>query len=728
MQTEKQNPDIEVIDLSYYWYLFKQNLPKLLALAFIITVLATLFAYTSEPVYKATTSMLIEAKEAKVVAIENVYGYANDSKEYFLTQYELLASRELARRVVKKLRLVKTREFNPYFEAGEPPPFISEVLSALNIKEDPSNNIISESDVLEATIDEFHGSIIVEPVRLTQLVDLSIESTNPKLAAQAANALAESYIELQQDAKLGINKQANAWLTKRLDELKDKLKISEERLLQYQKENNLIDIKGSTTLVTKELEAITTNLVEARARRLQLESTHEQLRLSNSRSYTKLSTLPAVLKHPLVQNLRSRETTAELKISELSKRYGHKHPRMIAAKSELETAKNATLIQMRRIAEGIENDYKAALDNEKSLQSALEDVKAKIRTVSRFESKMNEFAREVEANKQLYTTFYSRVRETNVTDDLQVASARVIDSAIIPKEPVWPNKKLVAGGAFFVTLIFGFALVILSDMLNSTIRGPEDVEHKLGVPLIGLAPIISNKVARHRWVFSMADNSDRHFCESLRTIRTSITLATMDSESKVLMITSSIPAEGKTTMVINLATAYAQINEKVLLIDADMRRPKVATELNLERKDKGLSNAIICPSDIHKCIQRVDEIGLDVLASGQLYSNPLELLSSSNFSYLLEQLRTKYDRILIDTAPLQSVSDALYLSTLVDCVLYVVKSEGTPDKFVKSGLERLQDSKGALLGVVLSQVDISKKKNIGGGYYDYFDYDPKKVN
>lgn len=728
MQVEKKDPDIEVIDLSYYWYLFKQNFLKLLILAFTVTILATLMAYASEPVYKATTSMLIEAKEAKVVAIENVYGYANDSKEYFLTQYELLASRELARRVVEKLKLVKTKEFNPYFETSEPAPFISEMLSALNIEDDLTSKVVSESDVLEATIDEFHENIIIEPVRLTQLVDLSIESTNAKLAAQAANALAESYIELKQDAKLGINKQANTWLSKRLDELTKKLKDSEERLQKYQQDNNLIDIKGSATLVTRELETITTSLVEARARRLQLESTHEQLSLSNSRSYSKLSTLPAVLKHPLVQNLRSRETTAELKISELSKRYGYKHPRMIAAKSELETAKNSTLIQMRRIAEGIKNDYKAALDNEESLEKALEDVKSKIREVSRFESKMNEFTREVEANKQLYKTFYSRVRETNVTDDLQVAGARVIDPAIVPRLPVRPNKQRVAMIAFFATLILGFALVVLSDMLNSTIKNPEDVEHKLGVPLIGLVPIISSKVDRSRWVFSMADNTDRHFCESLRTIRTSVTLATMESACEVLMVTSSIPAEGKTTMAINLATSYAQINEKVLLIDADMRRPKIATELNLERGGKGLSNAIISLSDINSCIQNIDELGLDVLSSGQLYSNPLELLSSSNFSYLLTQLRKRYDRIVIDTAPLQSVSDALYLSTLVDAVLYVVKSEGTSDKFVKSGLERLRDSKAKLLGVVLTQVDISKKKNVGGGYYDYYNYDSKKAS
>lgn len=724
MQPKKQEKELEIIDLGHYWYLFKLNLIKLLALSAVVTIIASLVAFKLQPVYQATTSVLIEANEAKVVAIENVYGYATDSKEYLLTQYEILSSRALAKRVVEKFNLVKTKEFNPYFKTNEPPSLISKLFRLLK-KDSEDKKVVSESEMLNATVSAFHASVKIKPVRMTQLVKISVESTNPKLAAKSANALAGSYIELNQDAKLGVNRQANTWLSKRLNELKQKLKDSQEKLQAYQTENNLIDVKSSSTLVTKELETITARLVEARAKRLKLESTYSQLNRSNTPRYNQLSSLPAVLEHPLVQSLRSRETTLELKVSELSKRYGYKHPKMISIKSELNTAKKATLIQMERVAEGIENNYKAALSNEKSLQIALDDVKSKIRNVSRSESKMNEFSREVEANKELYQTFYNRVRETNVTDDLQVDNARVIDPAIAPKQPIKPNKKGIAVLSFFATLILGFALVVLVDMLNSTIKSPEDIERKLSVAMMGLIPLVVDKEAKKSLAFMMADNTSRQFCESLRTIRTSVTLATMDHANKVLMVTSSIPSEGKSTTSINLATAYAQINEKVLLIDADMRRPNVATELNLENKGKGLSNAIIKPSQVKQFINRVEGIDLDVLASGTVYSNPLELLSSSNFSYLLKELRKSYDRIIIDTAPLQSVSDALYLSTLVDGILYVVKCESTPDKFVKTGLKRLRSSntKAELLGVVLNQVDIKKQKDLGGGYYDYYDYE-----
>lgn len=726
MQNRKLAQEDEIIDLSHYWYLFRQHSVKLISLAFIVTVISVLVSFTQQPIYKATTSILIEAKEAKVVAIEDVYGLASESKEYFLTQYELLASRELAKRVVEKLKLVKTKEFNPYFETDEEPSFISEILSMFKSSDSPDKQTVSEDKVLEATIRVFHDSISVDPVTKTQLVNLSVESSSPKLATLCVNALAQSYIELQQDAKSGMNKKANAWLTKRLDELRNQLKTSEKKLQEYQRNNNLIDVKGSSTLVNKELENVTAGLVDARTRRLELESTYKKLQNAKSRSYLELSTLPAVLKHPLVQKLRGNEASAELKISELSKRYGYKHPTMIAARSELKAAQNTTLIQMRRIADGIKNDYKAALNNERSLEVALEDVKSKIRGVSRSESKMNEFVREVEANKELYKTFYRRVRETNVTDDLQLASARVIDPATVPYSPIRPNKKATAAIAFFATLIFAFALLILYDMLNSTIKTPEDVDYKLGVPMLGLVPIISDKVDKKRWAFNMADNSDRRFCESVRTVRTSITLATMESAGKVLMITSSIPSEGKSTTVINLATAYAQMNEKVLLIDADMRKPKVANALNLGQKNYGLSNAIANPSHIEECTQYVEALGLDVLVSGTVCSNPLELLSSNNFKGLLNSLREKYDRILIDTAPLQSVSDALYLSTIVDGTIYIVKSDSTQDKYVKNGIRRLQKSKSQLLGVVLNQVDVDQQKRIGSGaysgYYDYFDY------
>ncbi len=725
MDKKQQAAQIEVIDLSYYWYLFQQYALKLALLAFVISVIALLIAFTLQPVYKATTSILIESKEAKVVAIEDVYGLANDSKEYLLTQYKLLESRELAERVVEKLNLVNTKEFNPYFEQTDNPSFFADIMDFFR-GQSGKDEILTEADVFAATVKALHEKISVNPVRKTQLVNVSVESSNAKLAALCANTLAQSYIESQLDAKSGLNKQANTWLSKRLAELKQNLKQSEEKLQAYQKKHNLIDVKGSGTLVTKELETITAGLVKARTKRLELQSIYEKLKRAGSQSAKKLSTLPAVLKHPLVQELRGNEIRAELKISELSKRYGYKHPKMIAAHSELEAAKSATLIQMRRIADGLKNDYLASLDNEKSLESALEDVKAKIRHINRFESKMNEFVREVETSKALYKTFYSRVRETNVTDDLQVANARIIDSAIVPKKPIRPNKKLIMAVAFVLTFLLGFALVFLYDMLNATIKTPDDVDHKLGVPMLGLVPLITAEKDKTQWPFSMQTNTDKRFCESIRTVRTSIALATMNIDSQVLMVTSSVPEEGKSTTVINLAAAYTQMDEKVLLIDADMRRPKIANELNLEKRGFGLSDAIAQPERAADAISHVERLGLDVMVSGSDCDNPLELLSSNNFKELLSQLRLRYQRIFIDTAPLQSVSDALYLNTLVDASVYVVKSDCTQDKHIKNALERLQKTNGHLLGVVLNQVDVDKQKKLGSaaysGYYDYHDY------
>lgn len=724
MDSKQPAAHIEVIDLTHYWYLLRQYAFRLFVLALVISVIAVLIAFTLQPVYKATTSILIESKEAKVVAIEDVYGLANDSKEYLLTQYKLLESRELAERVVRKLDLVNTQEFNPYFKHTGETSFFTDMLSFVR-GQSAADDILTQADIFAATVKELHRSISVSPVRKTQLVNVSVESSNAQLAARCANTLAQSYIELQLDAKAGVNKQASTWLSKRLTELKSKLKQSQERLQAYQKEHNLIDVKGSGTLVTKELETITAGLVSARTKRLELQSTYEKLKRTDSQTAQKLSTLPAVLRHPLVQELRSNEIKGELKISELSKRYGPKHPKMIAAHSELEAAKNATLIQMRRIADGIKNDYLAALDNEKSLEAALEDVKAKIRHINRFESKMNEFVREVDTNKELYKTFYSRVRETNVTDDLQVANARIIDSAIVPKKPVRPNKKLIMALAFVLTFLLGFALVFLYDMLNATIKTPDDVDHKLGVAMLGLVPLISTG-DKSEWAFSMADNADKRFCEAIRTVRTSITLATMGEPSQVLMITSSVPEEGKSTTVINLASAYTQMDEKVLLIDADMRRPKIANELRLEKRNIGLSDVINEPQKVADAVQHVARLNLDVMASGSDCSNPLELLSSSNFVELLQQLRQQYDRIFIDTAPLQSVSDALYLNTLVDASIYIVKSDCTQDKYIKNGLTRLQKTEGHLLGVVLNQVDVDKQKKLGAtvysGYYDYHSY------
>ena len=713
------NTAVEIIDLTHYWNVIRRQAKKIIALSVVVTVIAVLVALVMTPVYRSTVTILIEAEEAKILSIEEVYGLSGQSSEYFLTQFEILKSRELARRVVRDLNLVNSPEFNPYHEANEKSFSLKSMLFGEG--EPPT-----EEQIFEKTTDSFWSAVTVSPVRKTQLVKVSVDAKSADMAAKAANALAQAYIESQLEAKVNLTQQAAGWLSDRLGGLKEKLDDSERKLQKYREDNNLVDLQGVSTLVSKEIDQITQSLVSARTKRIELEGAYKQLRSLDDTSYENLSSMPAIVNNPLVVRLRESETEAELKVSELSKRYGPLHPRMIAAQSDLTAVRESMHVQMSRIANSIENDFKVARTKEQSLQQALEEAKVRARGLNRTEFQLNEYTREVESNRNLYDTFFNRIRETTATGDLQTANARVIDPAVTPKLPVKPNKKLIVVLAMVVSVMFGVALAFLLDALDSTIKNAGDVDRKLGVSLLGLLPLVKRKkedvpesdVQADSLVRAFSQNMDGSFTEAFRTLRTSLTLAGLEHPANVLLVTSSVPGEGKTTTSTNLAEAFGQM-EKTLLIDADMRRPTVAKKLALTGNGLGLSSAVAYPDTLEECIHHVEELGIDVMSSGPVPPNPLELLASKNFRHLLDTLKERYQRIIIDSAPMHAVSDALYLSTLTDGVVYVVKADSTKDKLVKSGVDRLSDSNARVLGIALNQVNVEKEARYGDHYSSY---------
>ena len=714
---------VEVIDLSHYWQVIRRQLKKIILFSAVITAIAVLVALAMTPVYRATATILIEAQEAKVLSIEEVYGLGSASDEYYQTQFEILKSRELAKRTVLELGLVENPEFNPAHPANKKSFSIKEMILG---EAEP----LTEEEILAKTVDTFWEAVSISPVRKTQLVKVSVESESAEMARVAANAMAQQFIESQLDAKIEVTQQAAGWLSDRLGGLKAKLEASERKLQQYREDNDLVDVEGVDTLVAKEIDQITEALVEARARRLELQGTYEQLQSLGELNYENLSSLPSIISNPVVVNLRDAETQAELKVSELKKRYGPLHPKMIAAESDLEAVRESVLTQMKRIATSIESNYLVAKSKESSLEKALTNSKSDVRNLNRTEFTLGEYQREVRTNRQLYEAFFNRVSETSATGDLQTANARVVDPAIKPIEPVKPNKKLIVLLALVVSGMFGVALAFLLDILDATIKNLDDVERKLDVPMLGLLPLVGKKQDAgdaEQMVRAFVGEGMDGFRESVRTLRTGLTLASMEQPASVILVTSSVPSEGKTTTSTNIAEAFGQM-EKTLLIDCDMRRPSVAKKLGLAPNVPGLSNAVAYPETLDECIQSRPELGIDVISAGPIPPNPLELLGSKNFREILETLRGRYKRIIIDSAPMQAVSDALYLSTLVDGVVYVVKADATKDKLAQDGLAKLDNNNARVLGVVLNQVNVDREAKYAdsyAGYYDVYGYSSK---
>ncbi len=715
---------VEVIDLAHYWHVVRRQLKKIIALAAVITILTVLVVLSLTPKYSATTTLLIESEEARILSIEEVYGMSGKSSEYLLTQFEILKSRALAQRVVKELKLVNVAEFNPY-HAGRGKKFSIKAF-IFGEPEAPT-----QEQILAKTVDTFWASISISPVRKTQLVKISVESESAQMAAMASNAVATAYIQSQLEAKVGLTKQAVDWLSERMGGLKTRLNDSENQLQAYRDKNQLVDVKGVNTLVAKELDRITEKLVDARSKKLEYQSTFQQLQAITEINLASLSNLPVILRNPLVVTLRQNESSAALKVAELSKRYGPKHPRMVAAQSDLVAVQASLLKQMKRLANGIENDFLVAKIQEASLEKAFQKVKSSVQNINRTEFALNGYVREVRGNRALYDTFLKRIRETSETGSLQTANARIVDPAVKPISPVKPKKKLIVMLALVVSLMFGVALAFLLDALDATIKNAEEVDHKLGFALLGILPLLKgmrDKIDVTREpnkapIRAFVHGESAGFKESIRTLRTGLTLASLEAPVQVMLFTSTVPGEGKTTTSANLATAYGQM-EKVLLIDADMRRPTVAKQLNLPAGSKGLSNAVAYPETLDESIHSIEDLRIDVMPSGPIPPNPLELLASKNFNEVLEKLKGRYDRIIIDSAPTHLVSDAAYLSTLVDGVVYVVKADSTNDKLVKSGLKRLDESNARILGVVLNQLDLEKEAKYGGDYsYSYGAYD-----
>ena len=710
------------IDFQRYIGLIRRYFLRISGFAVVIAIVAALIALSLTSKFQATATLLVEEQGAQVIEIQEVYGIPGNSRNYLSTQFEILKSRELARRVVEELNLVEYPEFNPFHPQN---------MADFSLKRTIMTQLLgppempSEDEVKERTVDVFWSAVSISPVINTQLVKITVTSKSSELAKKAANRMAEGYIESQLEAKVGLTQQAAGWLTERLADLKDKLETSERKLQAYRDEHNLVDVSGVGTVISREIDNTASLLGQARSKRVELESTYKQLKQLREYSYEELSRIPTILNNHVINTLKGQETQAELAVSELAKRYGPLHPKMIAAQSDLDAVRASMLTQMKRVAVTIESDYLAAKNKEQSLEETLSTAKNSARDINRVEFTLKEIEREVDTNRALYTTFYERMSETSATGDMQTANARVVDPAVRPKSPSSPNRKLIVLIAFAISFCFGVGIVILRDFLDSTIKNAEEVDRKLKSPMLGLLPLVNIGVkdedaAEKAAATAFTDEAQTGFAESVRTLRTSITLTGLENPAQVILVTSSVPGEGKTTTACNIAEAFGQM-EKVLLIDADMRRPTMAKKLGLEPGKPGLSNAVAYPDTIQDSIQTVEGLNIDVMSAGPIPPNPLELLASKKFREILESLRGQYQRIIIDSAPVHAVSDALYLSTVTDGVVYVVKADDTRDKLAVGGIERLRGSNARILGVVLNQVDVEREAKYGGSYAGYYD-------
>lgn len=713
----------DFIDLGRVYRAIMRHKWAILALAFAISLATGLLVYSMEPQYRASASLVLESEEANVVNVEQVYTLGAGNYEYTQTQFEILKSRSLAERVVRKLKLYEHPHFLPQAQPQEKPWYHIDLKALLpaSRKAPPVQltPLEKQEQLIQSITDTVAGGLTVNPVEYSFIVYLDFESTDPVLAAQIVNALAREFIDSNLETRVSGTVQASGWLSERLAELKGTLRVSEEALQDFREREGLVSVEGVTGLGSNELKTLSQRLDDARKARIEAQNIKEDVQKMPDASTEQLMTIPAVMQHPVIRELTREQAAAERKVAELSKRYGPKHPKMIAARSDLNTADSELASEVSNVVSGISREYEIARRNEQQLQTTWEASKNEVQDFNRKEFQLQELQRDVDTNRELYDIFFTRIKSVSETGGFAKPHARIVDSAMVPAAPFKPNKRLAITLAFVLAVMLGCGIAVLLDILDNTVKNPDDVQDKLRAPLLGTLPKMKlNKSGDFEQYWQQ---SQGQFAEAVRTLRTGVVLSGLDNPAKIIVVTSTVPGEGKSTVALNLGAALSQM-ENTLVIGADLRRPSLAKKCGLAPNHSGLTHFVSGTAQLDDCIEHLPELDLYVMPAGIIPPNPLEMISSKKFVQALKFLRERFDRIVIDSAPVQAVSDALILASNADSVIYVVKADSTSASLAQRGIASILGSNEPLTGVVLNMFDPKKSLGYGNTYHQYTDY------
>lgn len=732
----KQTVHDNAMDFAHYYRLMMRNLWKIILFSLFVGGFSVFYALSLPPVYFAKTTLLIDSQRANVLSFQDVYQVDTRDRTYLRTQLEIFKSRAIASRVVDRMNLVD----NPFFGVTG----LSDSSSKFNFQsmknmllgligkapaiEDIKPEVIAgvetaekekkAFDARQRTINKVMESLIIVPIYGTKLISIQAAAGDPTLAANIANELAEVYIESYLEAKLEVTQKASSWLSGRLGDLRQTLRESEQALQDYREREQLVDTGDVRSIDVAELEQLTQSVVEATRIKNDAKALYAQIS-ENNFGIDRMLALPVVANNIVIQGLIESRASAKRLIADLSDRYGQKHPKMVSAISDLNQVEGELKLQVGNVAKGLKVSYLAAQDSERELKRQIANVKSRLQTVSRKEFSLRELEREVDANRQVYETFLNRGKETNETANLESVNARVIDVALPSEYPAKPEKKKIVMAAVLLSAFFAAGIILLLDWLDNTIKTPDDVEERLRVPLLGYLPLDKSNKDDSPFLGFLSDEK-WHFAEAVRTVRTSYILSCLDKPAKVTVVTSTVPNEGKTTIALCLAHTLGQM-EKVLLIDGDMRKPSIGKVLDISLLTPGLSNLIAGTAGLEECITRLPNSDVDIITAGVVLGNPLDLIAGDRFALVLSMLKEKYDRILIDSAPIQAVSDSIVIATHADALVYVIRSDGPSTPLIKKGLRRLSETRAKFSGVVLNQVDVDKMKKQSGYESEYYD-------
>jgi polysaccharide biosynthesis transport protein len=712
---------------------------KLMIAAIMATGLGLSFVYANQltPLYAANVMVLIEGNRNNVLNIENVAKGLTPDYYTNETQAAVIRSRDIAGKVVDKLELLKDPRFNP--EIARPQASLWDITYNAVVgwlggllefagwpdagdRNDDSSAGYSPQQMRiaqrEMMIDIFLSGLSVIPSQRALLVEIEYVSSSPEIAANAANAVAEIYILDQLADKGSVTQKASKWLAQRATELRQRLIDSEKRLEKFRRKSGIMEVQGGS-LFREQAAKLNIDLVTARTSRGEAAARYRQVQTLLKTGG--IETAAAVLDSPLIQRLREQESTVLRKFGEMKTQVRAAHPRMTLVRNELKDVRSNIAAEVHRIVVNLGNELEIARVRERGFATELKRLESQIDTQNDSAVTLRTLQSEVHANKQLYETVISRFKETGVVgENLQQADAKTISPATVPGLPFYPQKSVMMAVAFFFATAIGIALAIVLEILDNGFRTLEQLEDITGMPTIGIVPKLSRQDRAKKPHQVVTEQPDSLIGESIRTIQTSLMLSGSHEQPNVILVTSSVPGEGKTSIALSMAGLSARTGNRSIAIDCDLRRASLHQTLEVSN-DVGLSNYLSGQAEFEDIVQIDPASGLHYISAGARVAHPIDLLGSQRMYGLLQQLEATYDSVILDTPPLLAVSDALVLVRAVDRVVFVVRWETTRRESVIASVKQIAEAGAQIGGLVLSQVDLRKQAKYGyssgTGYY-----------
>ena len=735
------------VDLRSYLNVALKHKWSILLVTMLAAILAFIYASSLVPRYSANVTMLYDPPSTSNygtvtnLAAANYNGYFRGNR-MFKSQLLIVRSKSFSEKMVDQYKLWDHRYFKqdnapivsssgwrtwlapylpewfPWFDMLSTAPATTD--EKLELQQQRRNNAVNT----------VRGGISISSEEEVMMLTLGFNSSSADFATEMANKLAEFYSQYELEQRMELYNQANTWLVDRTRELRDQLMGSERALQEFKSKEDVGLAGGRDSINSKRLEVVFTDLSESRRRVQSLSQTLARLQRKNN-NFSQSVNSDALLKFTGVRAAMEAEMEVRKQQEQLALEYGPKHPKMIAAQSNLDRLQQKLTSEIKLVVVELRADLNTARSDVLRYSNELDGLKSQTQSLQNQTFRLATLERARDTDQQLYDLFVTRFKELSVDSNVNTPSIRILNYAQKPGAPYWPNKKLIISIWSLLVFAIAIGLAFLQEFLDNTIKTADEVEDKLGLPLLGslvhLEDSGKNKDFKAETFF--VDNIKSPFAESIRTIRTGVMLSGLDDPYKVIAISSTVPGEGKTTVSLNLACALGKL-EKVLIIDADMRRAAIGPHFGIARNTKGLADVVAGLNKFQNCVLRFKKGNIDILPAGTIPPNPQELLSSNRFRQIIEMASKVYDRVIIDTPPTHLVSDPKLVARCASAVIYVVKADATSANLVTQEIWELKKSTTPIVGVVLNS--ISKRKMRGlyrygryrkkGGYGYGYDY------